>query len=483
MGSTDINKKTKSGLIWDLSGSLVRQGAGFVISIILARILEPKDFGIIGMSMVFVSISDVFVDVGFTSGLVQQRNTKDITYSSIFYVNFAISLLFSLGIILMAPYISDFYDIPKIKNILYYLSIIPPIAAIGRIHAAILTKRMNFKSLTLRDIIATIVGGSIGLIAAFSDFGVYSLVFQQIASVTTATILLWVSIKWKPKFEFSKIEVKKLMGYSSYVFFDQALRQIFNRIDTIFIGKVFSPATLGFYSRAESLRAQVQTYTTNSVRKVVFPALSTLQNNPDEFEKVYYKVFNITTGLTVLLVAPIFFLSKEIIIGLLGEKWEPSIIFFQILLFTTLTSPQIGLMAQSVLAKGHSKLKFQIGLIQRLLKLTPIIFGLYYGVLEFTIAVVGAATIVFFVYAFVIHLKLKINFIKQVVNFLIPLIPFLLFIIVFKVFNLDISDWLIAALFVIVNIIYLKLIKHESFTLISNTLNYIYKNKIKPLWH
>lgn len=480
--SKDINKKTKSGLLWDLSGSLVRQGAAFVISVILARILEPKDFGIIGMSLVFVSIAEVFVDVGFTSGLVQQRNTKDITYSSIFYVNLAISLLFTLAIIVAAPYISNFYGIPEIKNILYYLSVIPPIAAIGRVHAAILTKRMNFKSLTIRDVVATIVGGGIGLIAAFSDFGLYSLVFQQIASVATATILLWISIKWRPKLEFSKVEVKKLIGYSSYVFFDQALRQVFNRIDTIFIGKVFSAATLGFYSRAESLRAQVQSYTTNSVRKVIFPALSSLQDNSEEFEKVYYKVFNIVTGLTVLLVAPIFFLSEEIIIGLLGEKWEPSIIFFQILLFTTLTSPQIGLMANAVLAKGHSKLKFQIGLIQRFLKLTPIIFGLYFGILEFTIAVVVAITIVFFVYAFAVHLKLKISFTKQVVNFLIPLIPFFVFILIFKVFKINISNWLIAGLFVFLNILYLKFIKHESFSLISNTLNYIYKSKIKSLW-
>lgn len=479
----DINKKTKSAFVWDLTGSLIRQSAGFIISIILARILDPKDFGIIGMSLVFVSISEVFVDVGFTSGLIQQRNTKDITYSSIFYVNLLISLLFTLTIILTAPLISAFYGIPEIKNILYYLSILPPIAAIGRVHAAILTKKMNFKSLTLRDITATIIGGIIGVTAAFSNFGLYSLVFQQLATVFTATILLWISLKWKPKLEFSLFEVKKLMGYSSYVFFDQALRQIFNRIDTIFIGKVFSPTTLGFYSRAESLRAQVQTYTTNSVRKVIFPALSALQDNPKEFEKVYHKVFNIVTGLTVLVVAPIFFLSENIIIGLLGQKWEPSIVFFQILLFTILTSPQIGLMASTVLAKGHSKLKFKIGIIQRLLKLTPIIFGLYFGIIEFTIAVVVAVTIVFIVYSFTLHLKLGLSFIKQMINFLIPQFIFLTFIAVTYFTTIDINNWLTAALFVITNIFYLKLIRHDSFNLVYNMLNSIYNNKIKHLWH
>lgn len=481
--SKEVNKKTKSGLIWDLSGSFFRQFVAFFISITLARLLGPKDFGIIGMSLVFVSISEVFVDVGFTTGLVQQRDTKNITYSSVFYINFFISFLFSLAIIIGAPYVAEFYEIPKIKNILYFLSIVPPLAAIGKVHSTILTKKMNFKSLTIRDVSATIVGGVVGITAAYSDFGVYSLVFQQIATVFTATILLWWAVKWRPKLEFSVFEVKKLLGYSSYVFFDQALRQVFNKIDTIFIGKVFSPAILGFYSRAESLRAQIQTYTTNSLRKVIFPALSTLQNDPINFKKVYHKVFRIVTGLTVLLVAPIFFLSEKIIIGLLGEKWEPSIIFFQILLFTTLTSPQIGMMGKAVLAKGFSKLKFKIGIIQRLLKLAPIAAGFYFGILEFAITVVIASTMVFFVYSAVLHYKLQINFWKQVEELLVPNLLFITFIIISRFMYSHVNDWLLALLFLILNLSYLKLINHESFKLILNTLNYIYKNKIKPLWH
>src|SRR5690554_6040627 len=140
-------------------------------------------------------------------------------------------------------------------------------------------------------------------------------------------------------------------------------------------------------------------------------------------------------------------------------------------------------MERTILAKGHSKLKFKIGIITRLLRLTPIIFGLYFGILEFTIAVVIAVTLAFLVYTFVLHLKLNISFIKQIVNFLIPHLLFFVFIIIFKFFKLNINNWLIAGLFVIINISYLKLIKHESFALIQNTLNYIYKNKIKSLWH
>jgi len=410
----NLIQKTKNSVIWDLSGSFLRQFALLFISILLARLLEPEEFGILGMSMVFISISEVFTDVGFTSGLIQQKDTKDIAYSSVFYINLLISVVLSIVIVLTAPLIADFYEAPQVKQILYYLAIIPPIAALGRVQAAILTKQINFKSLTIRDIVATLVGGVLGVGAASLDYGVYSLVIQQIAMVTTGTVMLWLATNWKPKPEFSKNEIKKLFGFSSFVFFDSLLRQVFNKIDTIFIGKMFSPAMLGFYSRAESLKSQVQTYTTNSLRKVIFPVLSQLQDDDEKFKSTYFKAFNIVTGLIVLLIAPIYFLSNFIIIFLLGAKWEPSIIFFQILIFSAITSPQIGMMGKAVLAKGYSKLKFNIGLIQRLLKTTPIVFGLLFGIKEFAIAVVAASTLVFFVYSIVLDKRMQLSFWFQV---------------------------------------------------------------------
>jgi len=467
--SKSLNQQTKSGVIWDLSGAFIRQFALLFISILLARLLEPEEFGILGMAMVFISISEVFTDVGFTSGLIQQKETKDITYSSVFYINLLISIFLSVIIFLSAPYIANFYEAPEVKTILYYLAIIPPIAALGRVQAAILTKNINFKSLTIRDITATFVGGTFGVIAAFLNFGVYSLVIQQITTVIVATFMLWFSTKWTPKFEFSIEEIRKLFKFSSYVFLDSLLRQVFNKIDTIFIGKVFSPAMLGFYSRAESLKAQVQTYTTNSLRKVIFPVFSKLQDDDQNFRKTYFWVFNITTGLIVILIAPLFFLSHIIIIFLLGEKWEPSVIFFQILIFSAITSPQIGMMGKAVLAKGFSKLKFNIGLIQRLLKLLPIVFGLLYGIEEFAFTVVVASTLVFFVYSSILHYKLKLNFWLQVKSLLVPNTVFIIFMMIYLFFNQLINAWIITILFLVTHLIFIHLIKHESFFFIKNS--------------
>ncbi|WP_163381059.1 lipopolysaccharide biosynthesis protein [Cyclobacterium sp. SYSU L10401] len=469
--------KAKNGFYWDLTSSFFRQFASLFISIILARLLSPEEFGIVGMAMVFVTITDVFIDVGFTSGLIQNKHNTDVTYSSVFYLNVAISLFSSTVIFLGAPYVGSFFDQPEIGTILRYLAFIPFISALGRIQSTILTRNMNFRTLSIRTVISTVVAGVMGVSAALYGLEVYSLVVQQFILVITSTVLLWSTTTWRPKLVFSWGDISSLFSYSGFVFIDQVFRQVFNKIDTIFIGKAFSPEILGFYSRAESLKAQIDTYTTGSLRKVMFPALSALQNDERKFHSIFYRASEISTGMIVLVVAPFFFLAEHIIIFLLGEDWRPSVIFFQILLLSTLSSPHIGIMAQAVLAKGYSKLKFQIGLVQRLLKLSPIVFGLLYGIIEFTIAITVSSTIVFIFYAYVVDIRLNIRFLNQLKNWLFPTLIFGVFIALF--FLLDPNPWLWTFLFLFVYMVLLKMSNHSCLFFIQNTINSIVEKFVK----
>jgi len=477
--SDNLNSKSKIAVIWDMSGAFARQFAVFFISIILARLLEPEQFGIIAMSMVFIQLSNSLADTGFTVGLVQQKDTKDITYSSIFYVNLGISLLLSLMIVVLAPVISEYFEEPVIETMIYFLAVIPPVTAIGKVQEAILIKDINFKSLTLRDITATIIGGVAGIIAAFSQFGLYSLVIQQITISVAATLMLWRATKWLPKLEFSFAEVKKLFSFSSFVFLDNILRQVFSKIDTLFIAKVFSPSILGFYSRAESLKAQVLSYTSTSLNKVLFPVFSQLQDDEIKFTSTFFKASKALSGLLALLIGPMYFLANFIIIFLLTDKWEPSVILFQILILAAFTSPHVNMMARAILSKGYAKLKFKIGLAQRLIKLSPLIIGFYYGIQEFAIAMVVAATLVYILMVAVCSFKLNIDFLKQIKNFLVANLIFLIFFGVDFCFNDAINQWLMASLFLVSHITYLSLIKHESYLLIKNILRKALKKRKK----
>lgn len=474
--SKNLNTRSKTAVVWDLSGSFLRQIVSFFVSITLARLLGPENFGIIGMSLVFISIADVFSDAGFTSGLIQQKDNKDITFSSIFYLNFAISLISSVIIILVSPYIAVFYEEPRIQTILMFLAMMPPIVALGKVQEAKLTIDLNFKSLTIRNIVATIVGGVLGLIAAFSDYGVYSLVIQQISMVITATIMLWFGTGWRPKFEFSFYEVEKLFEFSSFVFLDSLMRRVFLKADTIFIAKVFSPVILGFYSRAESLISQVQAYTTSSISKVIFPVLSQLQNDELNFKATYFRVFNIVSGLIVILIAPLFFLAYDLIIFLLGDRWEPTVILFQILLLSIIVGPHKAMMGKAILSKGLSKLQFKISLLNRTIRLLPIIVGLYFGINEFAIAVTVSSLTIFFILAFILDYKLKLNVWLQIKGFLIPNFIFIVFLILYFFFKDDFSSWLFTILFLLIHILFLMLLKHESFTFSKSMLSKQFKN-------
>lgn len=462
MDSKGLKERSKRSFAWDLLGSMVRQLASFGISITLARLLAPEEFGVIGMAMVFVSISQVFINVGFTEGLIQKKDVSDTAYSSVFYLNLAISFVLAVLIYFTAPLIGSFFESQTVAEILRYLAVIPPLGALGRVHAAILAKNIDFKALAIRDIVATLIGGTIGIIAALQGFGVYSLVWQQISSTLAGTIMLWVGTGWKPKRIFSSGEIKELFLFSSFVFFDKVLQQVFNKIDTLFIGKVFSPAILGFYTRAESLNSQIKDYTSNSLRKVIFPVFSALQDDDKRFESVYNKAFSLATVISIILAGSLFFLAEEIIITLLGDKWAPSIPVFKILVFVTIISPHIGLMSKAILGKGYSTLKFKLGLIERMINLLPIAFGLFWGFMPFVAGVTISRFLVFLLFTAALQKVLNISFATQIKEFLIPLVPLIVSIWGFEAFFPETNPWIKLLVYLSLQVLFLIAVQHSS---------------------
>jgi O-antigen/teichoic acid export membrane protein len=305
---------------------------------------------------------------------------------------------------------------------------------------------------------------------ALLDYGVYALVGQQLTTAVIFTlILLWKS-DWTPSWVFSFKEIKNLLNFSIYVFLDNLLRTFFNKLDALFIGKYFSAVTLGFYSRAESLNAQIIQYTTSSLSKILFPAFSKLQHNNKLFEASYFKVFNISTVIMVLITAPLFFLAEEIIINLLGNKWQPSVIIFQILVFKLLLSPFGTLMGKSLLAKGFSKEKFQYGQITRVVLLLPILFGYLYGMNTFLIVLIIAKILGFIIGLWAVHKYLNISFTSQLTAFLKPLFPFLVMVFIYYYFQIETNSYLLSLIFLTIQFSYLYLIKSSGLYILINLI-------------
>jgi O-antigen/teichoic acid export membrane protein len=385
---TTLKDRSAKAFAWNIAGTFLKQGSGFIISIFLLRLLEPAEFGLVGMAMVFITVSQVFMDVGFSSALIQNKDNTNLTYSSIFYLNVVAGLVLTAIFYFSAPLIGDFYDIPGIASLTRWLSLIFVFNSLNLVQTAILTRELNFKVLTLRNIIATAVGGALGVICAFQGFGAYSLVVQQISIAILSTFFLWSTSKWKPDFKFSMVEVKKLTGFSAFVFFDRFTTSVFQQLDKLLIGKVFSPAVLGFYSQAGNLRDQVINYTSGTLLSVFYPVLSTIKDDHEEFKRIYFKVISVVAFVSYGLTGLLYIMGGDVIIILFGQKWEPSIQIFQILILAVCVFPINGMMINAFMSKGKSKENFYLGLLRKAIKIVPLVIAYYHGIFAFTIAMV-----------------------------------------------------------------------------------------------
>jgi len=385
---TTLKKKSAIAFAWDMGGTLINQGSSFIISIFLARLLEPAEFGLVGMAMVFISISQVFIDVGFASALIQNKDNTKLTYSSVFYLNLAAGILLTTIFYFAAPLIGNFYENTNITELVRWLSLVFVFNSLNVVQAAILQRELNFKVLTIRSSVSAIAGGGVGVACAFSGLGVYSLVAQSLTGALLGTVLLWTTSNWKPDFKFSWKELKKLTGFSSYVFASSFFATIFQRLDILLIGKLFSPAILGFYTRAVSLKDMVTRYSSSSLTKVFYPVLSSVQDDTQEFHRIYLKVVSVITFLSFGITGVLYILGNDIILILFGGKWLPSVAIFQVLIIGACNHPINSMMVNAFMGKGKSKENFWIGMFRKSVRVIPFAIAYFYGLYEFTVAVV-----------------------------------------------------------------------------------------------
>ncbi len=475
-----LKQKTAIALAWDFGGTLAQTLSGFIISIFLARLLTPEEFGLVGMALVLITISQVFVDVGFASALIQNQETTHLSYSSVFWLNVVMGVLLTSLFYFFAPYIGRFYENQEVTSLVRWLSLIFVFNAFSIVQTALLKKKLNFRVLSISTIIGGSIGGVVGVVFAFLGFGVYSLVIHNIVTALLVTVLLWSAAGWRPDFKFSISEIKKLTGYSSYVFFDRFVSTIFQRLDIVVIGKALSPATLGFYTRAVSLKNQVATFSSSSVSKVFFPVLASLQDNAKEFSKVYFKVISIVAFVSFGLTGILYVLGEDIIIVLFGEKWRPSVAIFQILILAACNYPLSVMMINAFMSKGRSRENFYVGIFRKSIRIIPLYIAYAYGIIPFTIGVVVVSyfltvTNIMFLKKYT-GLSLSLHF-RKIFEGAIPLVVIILISELFE-FQSILHRVVLTCLFIFVYILYNKFIRNEGYVFVKSNYPLLF-NKVK----
>ncbi len=392
MVSTLKAQGTKA-FIWDFSGKMAMHGMGFVVSIFLARLLEPSDFGLIAMAMVIIGIAGIFGDVGLGSALIQRRRVLSIHYSSVFFFNITIGALLTLFTFLAAPLIANFFNNQELIPLTQVISFSFIIGAFSAVQRAKLRKELNYALLTKIAFSSSLVGAVVGISLAFSGAGVWSLVALRLTQGIIFNAIIWIVSYWKPKAEFSLKALRQLWSFGFRMFLSSMLDRIFTHLDTIIIAKLFDPATLGLFNRAKSLNKMVITYSSGSLMSVLFPLLSKVKNDLVRFQNIIKKSLGIIIFVTFLLLGGLYLVSHELIVLLFGEKWLQTVDYFQILVLSGFGYPLSALLVNVLSSRGNSKAFLRLEIYKKLIASVNFVVLYFWGIDAFLYGLVVQATL------------------------------------------------------------------------------------------
>jgi len=374
-----LKQKTVSGLLWSFIDSFTNLGIHFIVGIILARILTPKEFGLVGILTIFIAISQSLISSGFSQALIRKTDPSQQDYSTVFYFNIVIGFICFLILFLSAHSISRFFSEPELEPLIKVLGISVVIIAFSIIQQTILTKRIDFKLQTKISVTSSLISGIIAIIMALLGFGVWSLVIKTITMYGITSILLWVLNKWKPSLIFSIKSFKELFSFGSKLLVSGLIDTIFQNIYYFIIGKYFSARDLGFYSRADQFRSLPSSNLTAVVQRVSFPVLSSIKEDVIMLKESYQKLIKSTMLICFVLMLGMSATAKPMILALIGEKWEPSVAYLQLLCFAGMFFPLHALNLNMLQVQGRSDLILRLEIIKKILAIPVIIIGIKWG--------------------------------------------------------------------------------------------------------
>jgi O-antigen/teichoic acid export membrane protein len=375
-----LKQKTISGLFWSFADSFASQGVQFIVGIVLARILSPREFGLIGMLTIFIAVSQSFVDSGFTNALIRKNNCTQEDYSTIFYFNIVVGVVLYLLLFAFSSSISLFFNEPQLKSLIQVLGIGLVFNSIAIIQRTILTKELNFKLQMRVSIIASIGSGILAIYMAYNGFGVWSLVALTLSRFGFTSIFLWVWSKWKPLWVFSKASFNELFSFGSKLLVSGLIDTIYKNIYNMIIGKYFSAVELGYYAQADQLQSLPSQNLNSIISRVSFPVLSSIQTDTSQLKTVYKKLIKSTMLITFVLMLGLVAVAKPLVLVLIGEKWLPSVIYMQMLCFVGMFYPLHALNLNMLQVKGRSDLFLRLEIIKKVLAIPIIIIGVFFGI-------------------------------------------------------------------------------------------------------
>ena len=422
MQKQNLKEKTLSGLIWRFAERCGAQGVSFIVSIILARLLAPDVYGTVALVTVITTIFQVFVDSGMGNALIQKKDADDLDFSTVFYFNFLICCILYIGMFVAAPAIANFYHISELTPLIRVISLTLVISGVKNVQQAYVSRNLLFKKFFYSTIGGTIFSAILGIGMAYCGYGAWALVAQQLSNAAIDTLILWLTVKWRPKRSFSFERLKSLFSFGWKLLASSLLDTVYNNVRQLIIGKFYSSSDLAFYNKGKQFPSLIVTSINTSIDSVLLPVMSQEQDNRTRVKTMTRKAIRTSSYIMWPLMFGLAIVAEPLISLILTDKWLPCVPYLRIFCFTYALWPIHTANLNAIKAMGRSDMFLKLEIIKKVMGVISIVVTLAFGVFAIALGYMATGPLSAAVNAFPNKKLMNYSFKEQIMD----LLPFFL---------------------------------------------------------
>jgi O-antigen/teichoic acid export membrane protein len=432
--------KTIKGISWSAIESFSLQGIQFLITLVIARLLTPEDFGLVGMLTIFISVSQSLINSGFSQALIRKQNRTESDCSTVFFFNIVISFVLYVLLYSFAPLVALFFHEPSLTPLMRVLCVVVVINSFAVVQRAILTAVIDFRTLAKATLTASIMSGALGIYLANTGFGVWTLVWQQIVNAFICVVLLWLFSSWRPKWLYSWKSFREMFSFGSKLLVSGLLETVYNNLYQLVVGKVFTAATLGHYTQAKHFSNLPSTHITGIVQRVTYPVLSSIQDDDNRLSVNYRKLLRLSAFIIFPIMCLIAGIANPLVLAILGEKWSFTALLIPPLCFTMMWFPIHSINLNLLQVKGRSDLFLKIEIIKKIIGVLILFISIPFGIVFLCWSGVLSSIISLIINTYYTGKIINIGFVKQMTDLLGTLIVSLIIFVVVHVESILIAS-------------------------------------------
>lgn len=411
--SESLKSKTVKGVIWSAIGKFSVQSVQLLVMLVIARILDPKDFGLVGMLTIFLAVAQSLIDSGFSQALIRKQDRTELDNCTVFYFNIVVSILVYIILYAIAPWGAEFYHEPQLTDLMRVICVVIIINSFAMVQTALYTATINFKTQSKVSFSSAVISGIVGIFLAIKGFGVWSLAWQQIVRALVNTLFLWWYSTWRPQLVYSWKSFRELFAFGSNMLLSGLLNTIYDNIYQIVIGKLFSANTLGFFTQAKTIAALPSSNIHGIIGSVTYPVLSSIQNDDERLACNYRKLLRVSAFIIFPLMCLLAGVAYPLINIFLGEKWIFSAALLIPICFSMMWYPVHAINLNLLKVKGRSDLFLRLEIIKKILGVTMLVITVPFGILVMCYGSIASSLIALAINTYYTGKMIHVGFFKQ----------------------------------------------------------------------